>query len=813
MLKKTQIKELIQNIKKTKVSFISIVLFVMLGATAFLGVSWSTTGFLDTMERTMNTGCMYDTMISYPYGLTDDFIEDVRKLDDVDDVEGFYAADTFFRIKGKNVQTHVVMLTERINIPFEHTGRLPVRADEIAVEKYWAQTNGIRIGDVLDLEEGEGEDARLTENAFTVTALILVPEYINHFTSSYGVSQTTGIPNDCIMFADGDAFNDSVFMGYTNALVRSDSLRQYNSFGDEYKKANKTITKRIKRIADDYAEQRNADLPHGYRACDCAVQERRTNPGMGSVIIPGEIMSKIKYTLAFLFIVVGLFVCYSAVSRIVSEQMKLIGTKTALGLDKKSITLSYLLYAAAAVTIGSAAGCVLARYAIEPVTIRELSKNYNSQGPVYYFSIRDSVLFLLFELAVTTFFAFLACRRILKKKPVQLLKEENAILGRERAFEKTLLWKSFSLLSKTIINNCLNDKKRVLATVTGVVGCCSLMVSALTMISGIYYTKDYQVNKVATYDTRVYIDTTKGSGIDDVVEYFENAGMKSASVYCSNVCTKIKNGYNAAEIIAFDDRHFTDLFHISKDGTDQPVCDGVWICGAYAGFNNLGKGDMLEIIDSEGVVRNIRIGGVFDYYLPRGQILMNAKTFEETFEKDFDVNSVICRRGNKDIGDIYHDLEDIDGFVSVGDFGEETELLFSSVISAVFIVVGAFILISIVLAFAVLLNLLIMFVNEKKRELIVMMINGYSRKQVRRYIYSDTILLTIIGAILGTILGVGVGFMTLKLFDSDCVKFILHLDIPVCLLCMLATGILAGITLMIALKKVEKFRLRDINEM
>ena len=59
------------------------------------------------------------------------------------------------------------------------------------------------------------------------------------------------------------------------------------------------------------------------------------------------------------------------------------------------------------------------------------------------------------------------------------------------------------------------------------------------------------------------------------------------------------------------------------------------------------------------------------------------------------------------------------------------------------------------MAIVVLLNLNAMFVEEKKRELIVLMINGFSVKDAQRYVSNDSIVLTV-GRDLQTVTGADV---------------------------------------------------------
>lgn len=813
MLKKTQIIELFKNIEKTKVPFISIVLFILLGMSLFLGIDWANTGFTETIERDLNLGKMQDVEIIYPYGFSEDLIEDIQALEDVETAEGIYNTEVFFRKNGLKYQANVVMLTDSVNLPTHITGSLPVSDSEIAVEESWALTHGISVGDTILIEDSGNAVKTLINDTFTVTALVTSSQFLNKHSGCFGVSQTTGISHDCVFFVSEDAFNKPAFMGYTTIAVRSKSLRQYQCFTDQYRSENRKFIKRLKLLTDDYVDLKNADLPQGYKACKCQLFGRDLNAGLAAAKNPGQIMSTVKYSLSIMFVIVGLFVCYSAVSRIVYEQTKLIGTKKALGLSRKQIMLAYLLYAAIAVIIGSIPGALLARFLIEPIIIQSLAENFNLIKLVNHFSLRDALLFFLFDLFTTGLFAYLACRTVLKKTTLQLLNEDTIISGKQHWFEKSAFWKKIPLLTKTIINNILNDKKRVFATLTGIVGSSSLLVCAMIMLANVYYTRDYHYNNITTYDTTVYADANTPGAIDDIDAYFKNKGIKCARTYNSNIFLKIKDGYAGAMFTVSDDPRFYSLFHIYTDKEEHSMPGDVWICKSYANYNNLKEGDKIEIIDTEGINRTLSIGGVFEYYQPNDIVLMSAESYEDVFERDFIPNSLIFNSNGTDIRKLTYDIDKIDGFISIYKDREAGISIFDAIIGVILILVGTFTAISVVMGAVIILNLLIMFVSEKKRELIIMMINGYSKRSVKKYIYCDTILLSVIGSIIGTVIGVLIGFLTLRMFSSECVILMHRLSIPMCVLCMAVTGLLTATAVMIALRKVDGFKLQDINEM
>ena len=57
-----------------------------------------------------------------------------------------------------------------------------------------------------------------------------------------------------------------------------------------------------------------------------------------------------------------------------------------------------------------------------------------------------------------------------------------------------------------------------------------------------------------------------------------------------------------------------------------------------------------------------------------------------------------------------------------------------------------------------LLNLTYTYILQKKRELIPMRVNGFTVKEVKRYVTRETVITTALGIVLGTALGAGIAY-------------------------------------------------------
>ena len=75
------------------------------------------------------------------------------------------------------------------------------------------------------------------------------------------------------------------------------------------------------------------------------------------------------------------------------------------------------------------------------------------------------------------------------------------------------------------------------------------------------------------------------------------------------------------------------------------------------------------------------------------------------------------------------------------------------------------------LAFVVLYNLNSINIEERKRELATIKLLGFNNKELSSYVFRENIILTIIGAVVGLILGVYLHFFIVSTAEMDIVMF------------------------------------------
>ena len=93
-MKPTQTQELFVSIKKTIVSFFSILMFVALGVGVFLGISWAGPALENASDRVFDEGSFHNFQVQFPYGITDSDIQALSEIEGVDQVEAAYQSIT-----------------------------------------------------------------------------------------------------------------------------------------------------------------------------------------------------------------------------------------------------------------------------------------------------------------------------------------------------------------------------------------------------------------------------------------------------------------------------------------------------------------------------------------------------------------------------------------------------------------------------------------------------------------------------------------------------------------------------------------------
>lgn len=853
-MKKTQWIELLHIIRKTKVTFIAIILFVTMGMALFFGITWSGESMKSSANDFFVKGSLADIDMQYIYGFDKTFVEDVGSLDGVENANGYYQAYEFLSHGGKTYEVRITSLTNDCNKPSQITGTIPKKCGEIAIEGSWAKGHNVSIGDkIVFSHDDEDADYLLTvlkteaaelptilteqggivdsdgmkyllTDTFTVTAIVETAPYLSNANDMYGISYPDAIPVNCLMFADVSSFDEGAFTGYTNIAVKMTATENNDYFSDEHQMRSNELKDRLLSVTSDYTDAKHEKLvakmqlleSFGMNSSEaisnysCNISTSNDNSSIIGVDMMSTIFEKLRYSMAGLFVILGLLVCFFTISRIVYESTTLIGTKKALGFTEREITYIYLIYAGLAAIVGSVCGALGARFIVEPILLIAIRGVYQFNTIIYTFDVLPAALFGLFEIIVQMLAVYVACRSIFKEKTLLLLNGAEASSAKKRFYEKAHLWEKLSLYSKTIINNFFSDKRRVFSTVIGVAACSSLVVCALTLNNHILGSFDRQYSDVYDFDAIVYFDSEAEN--DEIASVLTKEGIDYTKVYFTNVALESPSEKNISTYLFVTEKDdFNKIMHIDDLEGESSFDGGFWCSCSYAEEFDANPGDTLTFVDEDKAVHHIRTDGFFEYYLINNLIVSDAQSYSAEFNHDYVPNTYFISSGGCNLDELSDKLSQCDSFIYLSNDYEVSKGSFDGFADIFSIIITVYLVLAVAMALLVLLNLFVMFVSEKKREIITLLVNGYGISDAKRYIWLDTLVLTIVGILIGLVFGTIMADISLEAYKNETIFFMSGVNLEACLIGIAVSGFLSIGTVMIALHRIVKFKLTDIN--
>ncbi|MBO7364159.1 MAG: ABC transporter permease [Lachnospiraceae bacterium] len=857
-MKKTQWTDALRNILKQKVSYLSVVLIALLGAGSFLSISYASV----SMQK--NCSAWYEEMnfrnieVVSSRLLTAGDLDALRGLEGVTDVEPVWVANGELYKKGKPVETVFISLGERINLPVVKEGRLPQNELECAVESRLAEKMELEPGDVIEdysMVDESGQYFILWE-PLTVTAIVEHPDHLSLNLGEAGYILV--LPS---------AFDHEALQGSCmKAEVLTAALPDENRFSEKNRAASREMADRIEALADVRTPIRDAELKalayaeadeyeQAYRDMLAEQLELREalntdpsaseeeirdnedyiamleeslagmdeirekveklsptrwivlddpgNPSYVQLLAGSENLSRLRMTFALLFIVISALVIYATVSKMVDEQRTLVGTTKALGFHKREILYKYLIYGVSGTLIGTVIGILLARFWLEGIALKGYGSYISVDITRPRFSLGITLVVLAANLLLAAAAVWFACSRLVRTPAVQLMQPEVP-KGKHRAEQGE---GRLSLYGRLILRNVRSDWRRVAVTIVSVAGCCTLLVTGFTLRHGVTGCVDNQYGKVMDYDWEI---KCWNYAIPDIEEVLDNAGADHVALYRTNLLTYIGET-GVATLLCGDLEEINKLYHLLDWKTGEPITkadDGILIQRRLAEIYGLDVGSEFLVSKGLGDPVTVRVAGVFDHYigLPAA---MSGTYFEQVFGEPCMSDTMFVRLNGADEDALTEVFDEMD---AVKSFGTGDRASFRSSITVINAIVALLTVMSALLAGVVLMNLTNLFFLQKKREMTIMRVNGFTSGQTIGYLLREIAVTTAVGIVLGIVAGAFMGYYILRSLEQSFVQFDRTVSLG-------AWGLGAAITVLFAvivnwavLRKVKDLKLTDAAE-
>lgn len=493
-----------------------------------------------------------------------------------------------------------------------------------------------------------------------------------------------------------------------------------------------------------------------------ALDTRREIPGSEGYRIYGSV-SEIVDALAdifpiFLYFVAAL-VTLTTMTRFVDEERINSGTLKALGYANRDIVKKFTVYGLSAGMTGAVLG-IVAGHTLLPIIV------YNAYGHSFtypqielHFYPVISIVALLLAFLCTVVPAFVVANRELKEKPSALLQPKPPEAGSKILLERIRpIWNRMSFTHKVTSRNIFRYKKRMLMTVFGVCGSVTLIFAGFSVQHSISGVKDRQFGDIMKYDLIVAqndgIDEKQMTEIDTLLASDE---IKSQIPIHYEALSKTAGKNNDSQEIklivpkeADALSNYIGLCNRSSGEAIKLSDDGCVITERLAKLIDAKVGDTFEITDEQKNTQTLKVAAVTEMYTGHF-IFMNRACYESAFSEKYTSNAHLVTLNDRSSDNAkmqasrFIELDGVKGVVQNTTLTNQIDTIVHSLNK----IMQILIIVAMLLAIVILYNLTNINVSERIRELSTIKVLGFYNKEVTMYIYRETILLTVIGILVG----------------------------------------------------------------
>lgn len=828
--KKSILKDALREISLNKKKFISLLLIIVIGTGFYVGLKSTPKDMKETAKAYYKETNLFDLKVVSSSGFSKN---DYYSLKQVDGVKGVFLSKTLDVITTINNSDYVIKLNsinedrdlksdDYINHLTLLKGRYPKTINEGLVEEKFLTDNNLSLDDLVTLKP---ED----ENGLRAKKIKIV----GVVRSSYYSSKDRGTSNlkngkvDYFMYlSEGDFASDLYTEGYVTikGANKFDTYsKKYDSFINKYKslvneeilKGAKETHKRnvsvlesdINELKDNLNRLNSTDLPSdelntSIKEVSSELKEKEDElskikdvlaysikrsevAGFYEYKLETERIENIAKVFPLMFFLVAALVSLTTMTRMVDEERIGMGTLRAIGYSKSSVIFKYVLYALLASILGSIIGTILF-YKLIPMLVGYCYNIFYDMPSINAtMQINYALFSLVFSILSTVLATILVFLKDTSKTPAELMRPEAPKKGKRIFLEKIdKIWNSLSFLNKITLRNIFRYKKRLFMTVIGICGSTALILASFGIKDSVMKVADNQYNKIDKYDMIISINNNASNNDKKVLEekiLDENEIKKITYVYKSNVLLKNnKKSENSNIIVPENKEKINDYITLRQRKTKKDIKmddDGIIVSEKLAKLLKLKKNSYAKLTLPNNKKVNVKVSGITENYIEH-YVYISPKLYKKLSGENANYSTIIAitkNLSNKKEKALESNISDINNVTSTL-LSSDTKNNYKDMMNTLNYVILILIVCAAALAFVVLYNLASVNISERRRELATIKVLGFYDEEVTKYIYKEMFILTIIGSLIGLIVGSFLTLYVIKICETNLFMFTFNIN-------------------------------------
>ena len=793
------LKNTLRKLKHSFGRYFSLLIIVLIGIGFYAGIQSSVPSIKTLQNDYYNETNLMDLTVRSTLGLTEDDVNALNNLSNVKQAEGSYTATL---LSGEDaIKVHAI--TENVNKYKLEEGRIPQNENECL-----ADSSFYKVGDTIEITS---EENTLNQNKFKVVGTIISPLYTG---TNYGYTNIGSGKLHSYIYVPKSVFNEDV---YTEVYILGDKKNDEIPYSKAYDNFIDELTDEVENIKEERQQIRLDEIKANLINAAMAgtnqlaqipnLESKWYTTGRNSEVTGYSTLENqyfqvttIATIIPLIFVSIVFLMSSNTMSRMINEERTEMGTFSSLGISNKKIVLNYLSYVLSGTTIGAVIGYMIGTFFIPPLVYNIFQ--FHIPNLEYYFDISLFIACLSVAIILMTIVTIYNSYKELKQKPATLLRPASPKSGKAIFLEKIkFFWSKLSFSSKITTRNIFRYKKRVFMTLIGSAGCTCLIFLGFALRDSVNGVGNKQYGEIFKYDNMLVLNNN--------IKTIEETNIKNMiknpllfNQYSYDLKYGEDSSLSAYVLIPDKIKTFEEYFNLLDYKTGKKLKlnnDGVIITPKIADKLELEVGDNLTIQSINGEEKKVKINGIAENYISN-YIYMSKDLYKTLFNEEITYNMIASNNNNNTKAkDILNS-----GSVMTINFSDDLMESANKEIKGLNNIVVLIVVVSSMLALTVLYNLTSINISEREREIATLKVLGFNGRESNEYIYRETLVIVIIGIIVGLIIAVPLHRVITGFIEGDDMMFLKNVKVLSFVFASMLTLIFALIMQLVTYFKLKK---------
>ena len=459
---------------------------------------------------------------------------------------------------------------------------------------------------------------------------------------------------------------------------------------------------------------------------------------------------------------VAALVTVTTMTRFVNEERINAGVLKALGYETKDVMKKFAVYGFAAGVSGTVLGILLGTYALPSALGATLMKDTVLPSIQLNFHPLIAVIAIVCSLICSVVPPLWIARRELHEQASALLLPKAPVAGSKILLERIpFIWNRLSFTHKVTARNIFRYKQRMFMTIFGVAGSVALLFAGRGILGSLDGIADRQFKELITYDAIVSKESVLTDSEQTALQnYLTSSNVTAFSdVYSESVTREVPgvDDEQSITVLVGQEENLSPYLHLNDAKTKKAVTlpeGGALISEKLAKLLNVQVGDTFTLPNKDGEDVTLTVGGIVEMYAGHF-VIMTPEVYAKAYGVVPTDNAIFVQFKDKDASSVQKAAADLMALDGVKAVVQNTSMVsrINTIVGSLSRVMMILTAVSILLAVVILYNLTNINVAERIRELSTIKVLGFLNKEVTLYIYRETILLSVIGIVVGLLFG------------------------------------------------------------